>query len=412
MKKRLSVMSFSLCIGIGGGFTGQALADDATTTLKDWFAKSKIEGALKSYYFTQTFEGEGTNDSQIWANGGHLKYTTGKFYGVRLGGEFQASFVGYIDDADGKTAGSMDADGAVLSEAYLQYDFYNTRFKGGRQHYTSPLVANSGSRLIKEAFEMYFLRNEDVPDTEITLGWVSKYQTRTDRSVYADNPFVDYETDGTGKPGDFYDVGDDGMWIVYLKNGSLKGLNIQAQFGSVVDEVQGFYADVKYTFDMDFKPFVAAQYYYSDWDDSTKDSNDLIGLKLGATFSGVDVFAGYTTAGGDEGEERVFRGLGQGAYYHYTATTKTAGAGAFEAGTDAWQVGAGYGYKEFKGKLRFTSFDNPADNADLDEWTLNLLYKFGGMFENLTASIDFSILNYENAQRDATDLRSRLIYTF
>ena len=68
----------------------------------------------------------------------------------------------------------MDAEGAILSEAYLQYDLYNTKFKGGRQHFSSPLVADSGSRVIKEAFEMYFLKNADIKDTEITAGWISK----------------------------------------------------------------------------------------------------------------------------------------------------------------------------------------------------------------------------------------------
>ncbi|WP_028580925.1 hypothetical protein [Desulfogranum japonicum] len=411
MKKKLSIAGLSLLLGIS--VAGEsAFAQENATSLKDWFAQGDVGGSLKSYYYTQSFDGAGKNDSEIWVNGGDLRYNTASFYGVQLGAEFQAAFVGHIDDEDGVTAGSMDAEGAVLSEAYLQYELYNTRFKGGRQHYVSPLVANSGSRLIKESFEMYSLSNTDIPDTEVTLGWVNKYQTRTDRSSYADNYFVEYDTNGTGDPGDFYDVGDNGMWILYLKNSSVKGLDIQGQYGNVVDEVQGFYADAKYTFDMALKPFVAAQYYYSDWDDSSKESNDLIGFNIGATYLGVDVFAGFTAAGGDEGDERVFRGLGQGAYYNYTTTTKTAGAGAFEADTDAWQVGTGYTYAGFSGKLRFTSFDNPADNADLDEWTLNLLYKFEGMLENLSVAVDFSILDYEDGEKDATDLRSRLIYSF
>ncbi len=411
MKKKLSIAALSLLLGLSVS-GGSSFAQEEATTLKDWFAQGDFDGALKSYYYTQDFDGPGTNDSEIWVNGGDLRYNTATFYGVQLGAEFQASFVGHIDDDDGVTAGSMDAEGAVLSEIYLQYDLYNTRFKGGRQHFVSPLVANSGSRFIKESFEMYTLTNTDIPGTQVTAGWVDKYQTRTDRSSYPDNAFVEYDTNGTGDPGDFYDVGDDGMWILYVKNTSLKGLELQAQYGNVIDEVQGFYADGKYTFDIDFKPFLAAQYYYSDWDDSSKDSNDLVGLKIGATFFDIDIFAGYTMAGGDEGDERVFRGLGQGAYFNYTTNTKTAGAGAFEADTDSWQLGTGYTYAGFSGMLRFTSFDNPADNADLDEWTLNLLYKFGGMFENLSVAMDFSILDYEDGEKDATDLRTRLIYAF
>ncbi len=411
MKKRLSVLGIAVLVGVAG-FTGTASADDDAATLTEMFLKGKVKGSLKSYYFAETFDGAGKNDSQIWANGGHLGYTTGKFYGLRLGGEFQTSLVGSINDDDAKTASSMDAEGAVLSEAFLQYDLYNSKFKGGRQHYASPLVANSGSRLIKESFEMYSISNTDIPDTELTAGWVSKYQTRTDKSSYGDNAFVEYETNGSGRPGDFYDVGDDGMPILYMKNSSLKNLEVQAQYANVIDEVQGVYADATYTFDLEYKPYVAAQYFYTDWDDSIKDSNDLIGFKTGVNIVGADLFAGYTTAGGSAGDERVFRGLGQGAYYNYTTTTKTSGADAFEADTDAYQVGVEYTFADLTGTLRYTTFDRPVDGVDLDEWTLNLLYKFSGKLKNLSASVDFSVLDYENDDKDATDLRTRLIYAF
>lgn len=414
MEKRLSVIGLAVVTGLAG-FSATAMADGDATTLKEWFAKGDVKGALKSYYFAQDFDGVGKNDSRIWVNGGYLSYTTANFNGLQLGGEFQASFVGSKDDVDGKNAGDLDAEGAVLSEAYLQYDLNNTRFKGGRQHYASPLVANSGSRLIKESFEMYSLKNTDIPDTEVTAGWVSKYQTRTDKSSYGDNAFVQFETNGTGRPGDFYDVGDDGMWILSLKNSSLGGLDLQAQYANVVDEVRGIYADAKYSFDAAYRPYVAAQYYHTDWDNAALDNNDLVGLKVGVrlpALAGVDLFAGYSTAGGNAGDARVFRGLGQGAYYQYTATTKTAGAGAFEAGTDAYQLGVAYNNAGLSSRLLYTTFDNPSAGADLDEWTLNFQYKFGGQFENLVTSVDFSILDYENSANDATDLRTRLIYNF
>lgn len=413
MKKQLRVLGMAVLAGAAAlaVSTGPALADGDAATLTDMFAKGKVNGSLKSYYFAETFDGAGKNDSGIWVNGGHLGYVTGKFYGVSLGAEFQASFVGSIDDDDGVTAGTLDAEGAVLSEAFLQYQLYKSTFKGGRQYYASPLVANSGSRLIKESFEMYTISNTDLPGTELTAGWVSKYQTRTDKTKVADNAFVEFASDGSGEPGDFYDVGDDGMYILYIKNSSLKSLEVQAQYANVVDVVQGVYADAKYTFNGDYKPFVAAQYYYTDWDDATKDSNDLIGLKAGVHVV-VDLFAGFTTAGGSAGDERVFRGLGQGAYSQYTATTKTSGADAFEADTDAYQMGGEYTFADLKTTLRYTTFDRPVDGADLDEWTLNLLYTFGGRLKNLSASVDFSVLDYENDEKDATDLRTRLIYSF
>ena len=66
----------------------------------------------------------------------------------------------------------------------------------------------------------------------------------------------------------------------------------------------------------------------------------------------------------------------------------------------------------FTSKLRLSMFDNPIPDKDLNEYTLNLAYNFQGVFENLSVSVDFSVLDFENDQRDATDLRSRLIYSF
>lgn len=397
------------------GCTSLAVADDDVTSLQEAFSKGEVSGAVKTYYFAQTFDADSLEDSGIWANGGHLKYVTGKYYGLRLGGKFQASFVGYKDDESGVTAGSMDANGAVLSELFAQYDLYKTRFKGGRQHVVLPLVANSGSRLIKESFEGYFLSNTDIPGTTVSIGWVDKYQTRTDRTRYADGWFVDFEENGSGRPGDFYDIGDSGLVSLYLQNNSLENLLVQTHYTKVLDEVDGVYADAKYTFSQTpTKPFLAAQYYYTSYDDSEKDDNSLFGVKAGLNVYGVDVFGGYTSAGGSEGDTRVYRGLGQGAYYQYTATTKTAGVAAFEAGTDSYQVGVGYKYQDaLSSKFRYTNFDNPADNADLDEYTFNVGYKFSGALQDFSVSVDFTILDYEDGDRgQATDLRSRLIYSF
>jgi hypothetical protein len=392
---------------------GSAMADDETTNLVDWFKQGTVGGQLKTYYFSQNFDSEGRENSQLWANGGNLGYKTAKYYGFKLGATFQASFVSYKDDPDALTAGSMDASGTVLSEAYLKYNLYKTGAKLYRQYLKYPLIAGSGSRMIKESFESYLITNKNIPDTIITAAYVTKYQTRTDKSNYADNWFVQYEENGTGTPGDFYDIGKDGAYFIYLKNSSVKGLDIQGQYLDVPNEVSSFYADAKYTFNNDYKPYLAAQYYYTSYDANELDSNSLMGLKAGVKVSDFDIFGGYTTVGGVEGDARVFRGIGQGSYFQYTDTTKTAGVAAFEADTNSYQLGVGYAYqKDLKAKFRYTQFDNPAVNNDLDEYTLNFLYTFGDWAEGLSVSVDFSILDYENDQKDATDLRSRLIWSF
>ena len=391
---------------------GTTLASESSSSLVEAFKQGTVYGQLKTYYYSQYFEGEGLNDSEIWVYGGNLGYKTARFYGFGLGATFQASLVGHKDDPDGKTRGSMDAEGAVLSEAYLSYNLSNTDLIGGRQYLKYPLLSGSGSRFIKESFEAYLLSNKDIPGTTVTAGLVTKYQTRSDQSNYSDNWFVDYETNGTGDVGDFYDIGDDGMVFLYAKNNSLDNLTIQAQYINVFDEVADFYADGKYTFNVQFNPYVAAQFYYTDYDDSMKDSNELWGFKGGAKFADFDVFAAFTTTGGKEGDARVFRGVGQGSYSVFTATTKSVGGPAYEADTESYQIGTLYALDMLSVKLLYSYFDNPAVNKDLDEYTLNFLYKFGGWAENLSFAVDFSVLDYEDDQKDAIDLRTKLTYSF
>jgi len=393
---KLSLVTAVAVLGLGSNVY-------AADSISEAFSNGKLKGQIKSYYFAQNFDGAGKNDSSIWANGGSLNFVTDSYRGVVLGATLQTSHVTSIDDKDGKTAGSMDAQGSVLSESYLQYTYDNTTFKGGRQFVKTPLLAGSGSRLIKEAFEAYLLVNSDIPNTTVVAGVVTKYQTRTDKSNYSDNAFVNFDSNGTGEPGDFYKIGNDGVRTLYIKNNSIDNLTIQAQYADVVDVAVGIYADAKYKIG---PAYIAAQYYDTNYDASSSKDSSMYGLKIGGNISKLGLFAGYTST--DDAND-VVRGIGQGAYSHYTATTKTAGASAFKAGTDSWQVGASYKFGDLKTKLRYSSFDQPTLNADLDETTLNLEYKIN---KELKAQLDYSILDYENDTKDATDLRTRLIYSF
>jgi hypothetical protein len=404
--KKIAKLSLIAAIAVTG-FTTTSFASDS---LSKAFTNGKLKGEVKSYYFAQTFDSPTTKDSSIWANGGMLNYVTDSYNGLILGATFQTSQISSIDDKSAKTAGSMDAQGSVLSESYLQYTYDKTTFKGGRQFINTPLLAGSGSRLIKESFEGYFLVNNDIPDTTLVAGVVTKYQTRTDKSTYTDNAAaVDFQTNGTGGPGNFNTIKNGGVKTLYIKNTSIPNLTIQGQYAKVNHVLSAIYADAKYTVNIDLKPYVALQYFDTNYNISGLKNNSLYGIKTGFNISGLDLFAGYTSANNTSSDAAVFRGIGQGAYSQFTATTKTAGADAFSAGTDAWQIGAGYKFGDLKSKLRFTQFDKLAANSDLNETTLNLEYKFS---KELKAQIDYSILDYQNNTKDATDLRTRLIYSF
>jgi len=386
MKKiaKLSLIaSLSLC-----SLSINALAENS---LEEAFSNGKIKGEVKSYYFAQSFDGS-KEDSSIWVNGGNINYVTDEFYGFKFGTTFQTSHVASIDDKDSVTKKTMDASGSVLSEAYIDYKIKNTQFKFGRQYLKLPLVHGSGSRMIKESFEAYFVTNKDIPDTLISFGKVTKYQKRTDLN---------------GNVGKFEDVGEKGLYSLYVENKSIKNLKLRAHYTDTKDEVAALYADAKYKFDSKYKPYLAVQYYDTNYDSASKKDNSLYGVKSGFKISNFGLFAGYTKAGGNEGDDKVYKGIG-GKVASFTSAGKTS-TPAYEAGTKTWQVGLTHKLGNLKSKLRYSQFDNPAKDKDLNQTNLNLVYKFS---KTLRAHLDYSILDYEDDTKDSTDLRTKLIYSF
>lgn len=410
--KKIAKISLVAALAIAGLSSNLYAAD----SIKEAFSNAKVKGDVKTYYFAQDVKNEtaASQDSTIWVNGGSLNFVTDSFNGLVFGSTFQTSHVADIDDkgTKSKTNATMNASGSVLSESYLAYSIDNTTIKAGRQFISTPLLAGSSSRMIKESFEAALIVNTDLPQTTIIAGKISKYQGRTDSS--SAYPFTSGDSSAHGGTGIFTSIGEDGLYTIYIVNNSIDNLKVRAQYASVDKLADLIYVDAKYNMGA---AYIATQYYGTSYDSkliasaltlatpiTLKDSS-LFGLKIGAKLAGVDIFAGYTSTS----DGIVQRGLGQGAYAQYTASTKTAGATAFSADTDSFQVGAGYTFGSLKTKVRYSSYDVTAGTSDLDEITINLEYKFT---KELKAQIDYSILDYENDANDATDLRTRLIYSF
>lgn len=381
----------------------------AADSLAEAFTNGKVKGALKSYYFDESYDSATTKDNSIWANGITLSYKTDSYKGLSLGSTFQSSTVTSESGDVSQQAKYMDASGSVLSEAYLEYKLANTTFKGGRQFVSLPLIKGSGSRLIKESFEGYFLTNTDIPNTLVSLGKVTKYQTRTDKVTAGTNAasFSNVATDGN--VGEFNKIGTDGANSLYIKNNSIKNLPIQVHYVDFVDEVKDLYVDVTYKFGGDFKPFIAAQYYNSSYDSSATSNSTMVGYKIGATLFGVNLHASYTSTD-DKGS--VNRGIGEAATASFTSSTST--VGNYTAGTDTWQVGAAKKFGNLSTKVAYTNSDAVLTKNNLKQTYLGLKYKFSGELKNLAVSGDYTIYDYGfgNDAKDKNELRLKLIYSF
>ncbi|MBU3015923.1 OprD family outer membrane porin [Poseidonibacter lekithochrous] len=402
LTKRSLVAAFLLV-----GLSSQSFAAES---LSEAFTNGKVKGELKSYYFDEAYDSANASNNSVWANGIKLGYVTNSFKGLKLGSTFQLSSTTSIDDDAGKQNKTMHASGAVLSEAYLEYKYKNTTFKGGRQFISLPLIKGSGSRLIKESFEGYFLSNTDIPDTLISLGKVTKYQTRTDGVTKTTNSASFSNTNSNvGDTGEFNKIGTDGAISLYIKNNSIKKLAIQAHYVDFIDEVATLYVDAKYKFGGDFKPFVAAQYYNSNYDDNTIDNSSMYGYKIGATLVGFNLHASYTSTD-DDGN--VTRGIGESATASFTNATST--TGNYIAGTDSWQVGVSKKFNSLDAKIKYTKSDAVLEKNDLEQTYFGLKYKFSGALKNLSASAEYTFYDYGrgNDTKDKNELRTKLIYKF
>ena len=261
------------------------------------------------------------------------------------------------------------------------------------------MVAGSGSRIFKQSFEAYTFATTEISNTTIVAAHVTKYQARTD---------------GAGNEPKFEKVGEDGATTIYVKNNSIENLTLQASVLDLKEDYLTAFVDVKYKFEVDLKPYVAVQYYDTNYDASSKDSSSLVGIKAGININGLDVFAAYTETD-DDGD--VKHGLGSSSYKQYTSTTSTSGAHAFVAGAEAYQIGLGYKFGALATKVRYSDFDLPTNGtsiktSDLKETTFNFSYKFSGEFKGLTAAVDYTILDSAVSDQQENDLRTKLIYSF
>ncbi len=373
----------------------------ANETLASAFENGKIDGKLKSYFFAKSYDNDRFEDANIWVNGLDLGYKTGTFYGFGLGTSAQFASVTSINDDDGRYLPYMDASGTVMSELYLSYNIDKTTAKVGRQYVTTPIVAGSGSRFIRQSFEGYSVENTSLDNTKIYAAYLTKFAGRTD---------------GNGSVGKFNKgtVGDDGAWTVYAKNSSISNLILQAQYANQSESVdkakngaQIYYVDGVYTFGGDAKPFIAAQYLGTDYEKSGQNNANAYGLKFGASIADFSGYLAFTSVG----KESVKQGIGAGAIPLFTnGETVDAWSAAF-SDTDAYKVGLSYKIDNVLLSAAYSNFDRK-NQKTLTETNFTVTYK---ATKNLTAQVQYSILDnqYFAAEPEIkNDLRTRLVYAF
>ena len=377
---------------------GLASSSFAADSLEGMFKEGKVSGELKAYYFDRDAGAAGSSD--IFTTGLMLNYKTGSLNGFSLNFTGQASASPFADK-DAKLAGAaggfaddMWGSGAVLSEAYLAYTMKNTTVLVGRMFLDTPLVASSGSRMTKQAFEGAAVINTDLPNTTLIAGYVQKFQARTN---------------GTGDIGEFskaFGTGsgvgsgvrvEDGAYTLAAINKSISGLTLTAAYADVIDIVKVAYAEGAYESTAGkFTYGLAAQYYYNDVDSAVApESNNLWGLKASLGYEAFGAYVAYSKVNDKTGAPGVISGLGGGADLAYTASPIN--SSSYGNDTEAYKIGVTYAVlKNANLGLNYTSNEIDATNKEYGYTAFEADYAFEGALKGLSTS-----LIYEDGSKDA-----------
>ncbi len=392
----MKLAKLSLAAIVVAGLSTSSFAAD---TLADAFKNGKVSGALQAYYWSQD---NGTTDADIFTAGIDLSYETASFYGFGFKATFQSSSAPFADD-DAKTgganfAGDMWGSGAQLSEAFLSYSAAKTTIFVGRMYLDTPLVASSGSRMNKEAFEGAAVINTDLADTTLIAGYVQKFQSRTD---------------GTGNFGKFKKTAattigtvpfEDGAYTLAAINKSISGLTLTAAYVDVIDVAEVAYAEAAYKGKASgFEYGLAAQYYFSEVDG--QDDTNLYAVKGDVTLGAFNVYAAYSKT--DEAFD-VVAGLGNGADLAYTGSPLN--SNSYAADTEAYKVGASYAImKNANIGINYTVNDIDATSTKVTYTAFEADYAFEGALKGLGVAFIYEDIG-EDA--DGNEMRLNVNYKF
>ncbi|QIR76526.1 outer membrane porin, OprD family [Sulfurospirillum diekertiae] len=440
----MKLAKLSLAAIVVAGLASSSFAE--STTLADAFKNGKVNGELRAWYFNRD---NGTATENIFNTGVDLTYVTDSLYGLSLGLTMQSNYSPFANNAE-KTMYTSDmyGSGAVLSEAYIQYQIGKTTAKVGRQYIATPLVNGSGSRMIKEAFEGAVIVNTDIPSTTLFGGYADKFQGRT---TNIDKTLTDKTASDIGefkKTAVFYGAGTtagsnvfgfDGAYTMGAINNSISNLTLTAQYlyvndvskldGTVLGDANGFYGEGNYVLPLSNMKVILDAGYRGSRTTSVLDTahleGDMFQARVGfKELAGFGASFAYSTVSSDQS---VLLGAGNGPTT-YTAPLIKAAEVTSGANTDAYKVEATYDFSKVgvvglkvlgqyvyvdQDAVTGTVFNGVAAKTKNKFWEGQVSYDIPNL-KGLTLSLEYENATKEvaNADVDSNEMRFRANYKF
>ena len=392
---------------------------NAAEDLSSMFSEGKASGQIREFSISRDVKISTADNYTRTANavGGHLKYETADYKGLSFGTAFYTTngFGLGGDKAHNKKVDpsllGVDNEGySILGEAYLQYKYGKTTFKGGRQKLHTPLASDDDARMVPNMFEAYVLSNSDISGLNVTLAHATKFAQGTFGRVYNGGILAataGYSAvDTKNQVGDFVNMGTyavgtatDGVTVGALTYTGIKNLKVQVWDYYAYDILNAVYGQVDFKWTClltdSVKPFISAQIVKED-DIGDKLLKNLggngkldsmyWGAKFGAKVENFTAYVAYSETTKNSDSDAVYANAiispwgGMPAFTQGMVTRHV-----FLAGTKATKVAASYNFKNFgpdlKAVLYYATYDMDKNSGyskdDASESGFDLIYNTG-----------------------------------
>ncbi|MEA1983856.1 MAG: porin [Campylobacterota bacterium] len=161
----------------------------AAEDLSSMFSEGKTSGEIRAFYIDREYQGGLGKDihRNSTAVGGNLKLETADYRGFRIGSILYTTNeipAFNYSDRDPTLLGTGNESYSILGEVYINFDYKETTFKGGRQKLATPMAGADDTRMLPNLFNAYLLINRDIPNTTIMVGHIDGFAQGTFGRVY------------------------------------------------------------------------------------------------------------------------------------------------------------------------------------------------------------------------------------
>ncbi len=168
-------------------------------TLSGFLSHSKINGYIRSYYFSRDYSSSNTNQS-AFALGGMLNLETAPFLGGFGAGItfWSANSLGANDLNPGPNNNFPNLDATLmgtehsintLGQAYLQFKNRRLLIRGGDQMLNTPWMSGSDSRLIPATYQAVYVEGAPTQNLKLIGFREFRWKSRTSSDFFKDNLF-------------------------------------------------------------------------------------------------------------------------------------------------------------------------------------------------------------------------------